>query len=280
MISTSEIAPSPALAPFVRCYTFRAFDTAGQDLIKPWHASPEMTMPFFFKALPVKWVDPETGAVMKRGHHSGAVGLATQYNGDLTFNGTYAFFEISFKPNGFFKIFGIPCNALTNQIFHAGELFDSSINLLFEQLCEAGDLNEMAVWAEQFLLRHLNNRNHIYAVDSITAIAHGILKNSGLITIEQMAYDANMSLRSFERHFSEQVGASPKLFCALARFSRAFALKLQNPAQDWSTIALHCGYFDQTHLIKDFKRFAGSPPVQFLKQTPLTQEVYTSRVEV
>lgn len=29
MITTSEIAPSPALAPFVRCYTYREFDTKG-----------------------------------------------------------------------------------------------------------------------------------------------------------------------------------------------------------------------------------------------------------
>lgn len=61
MITTSEIAPSPALAPFVHCYAYREFDTNGFDVIKPWHASHEMYIPFFFKAVPVKLVDSETG---------------------------------------------------------------------------------------------------------------------------------------------------------------------------------------------------------------------------
>lgn len=38
MIATFEIAPSPALAQYVRCYTLREFDTGGKDLIKPWPA--------------------------------------------------------------------------------------------------------------------------------------------------------------------------------------------------------------------------------------------------
>ena len=66
MITTSEIAPSPTLAPFVRCYTYREFDTRGSDLVKSWHASHEVSMPFFFKALPVKLTDPQTGQNLKR----------------------------------------------------------------------------------------------------------------------------------------------------------------------------------------------------------------------
>jgi len=41
MITTTEIAPAPALAPFIRCYVFREFDTERFDLVKPWHASHE-----------------------------------------------------------------------------------------------------------------------------------------------------------------------------------------------------------------------------------------------
>jgi|KBSSwiStaDraftv2_1062776.scaffolds.fasta_scaffold6362777_1 hypothetical protein len=41
MITTTEIAPAPALAPFIRCYVYREFDTERFDLVKPWHASHE-----------------------------------------------------------------------------------------------------------------------------------------------------------------------------------------------------------------------------------------------
>ncbi len=68
-ITTTEIAPSAVLAPFVRCYSYREFDTKGLYLIKPWHASHEIAMPFFFKAEPLQLTDPQTGQILKRGNY-------------------------------------------------------------------------------------------------------------------------------------------------------------------------------------------------------------------
>lgn len=280
MITTSEIAPAPALAPFVRCYALREFDTKNRDLIKPWHASHEITMPFFFKAMPLHLIDPQTGQILKRGSYGCITGLGTQYNGEMTFNGAYAFFEISFKPNGFNKIFRLPAAEITNQITDADAIFDATFKSFFEQLFAAKGLTEMVSLADAYLLYYLKKQRAVDYKDAITSISNVILKYAGLVHVEQLASDANMSIRTFERHFTEQVGVSPKLFCCVNRFNRAFALKLRNPEKDWTSIAYECGYFDQMHLIKDFKRFAGSSPSLFLKHTPLIKENYTSRVEV
>ncbi len=279
MITTSEIAPSPVLAPFVRCYSYREFDTKGLDLIKPWHASHEISMPFFFKAIPVQLINPNTGQVLKKGSYGGVTGLATQYNGLMTFNGCYAFFEILFKPNGFYKIFRLPSCEITNQIIHANDIFDTKISFFFEQLCMANGLKEMASLADTCLLSYVKKQKSLYHKDCITRISCEILKNAGFVNIDKLAYDANMSLKSLERHFTEQVGISPKLYCCITRFNHALALKLKNPKKNWTSIALACGYFDQMHLIKDFKKFSGNAPSIFLKQTPLTKEIYMSRVD-
>lgn len=63
MITTSEIAPSPALVPFIPSYTYREFDTNGTDIIKPRHASHLTNIIFFFKDVPAKLTDPVTVAV-------------------------------------------------------------------------------------------------------------------------------------------------------------------------------------------------------------------------
>ncbi len=84
-----------------------------------------------------------------------------------------------------------------------------------------------------------------------------------------------MSIRSFERHFNEQVGMSPKQLCCVTRFNHALDLKLKTPAIDWTTIAYKSGYFDQMHLIKDFKRHCGDAPATLLKETPLLVKTYT-----
>lgn len=278
MVTASEIAPSFVLAPFVRCYAYRTFDTKGLNLIKPLHASHEILMPFFFKAVPVKLVDPETGKILKTGKNCGIVGLSCQYNGDMIFNGCYSFFEIIFKPHGFNKIFLIPSYEIIDRIVWGEEIFDSGIKILLEQLFHANSLTEMAALADAYLLHYLKKQKTVDYKDSITGTVNSIIKNAGLINIERLAYNANMSIRNFERHFNASVGISPKLLCCITRFNHALELKLKNPGIKWTSIAHQLGYFDQMHLIKDFKKFTGGTPSFLLKHIPLFKQNYTSMV--
>jgi AraC-like DNA-binding protein len=41
---------------------------------------------------------------------------------------------------------------------------------------------------------------------------------------------------------------------------------LPTPAVRWADIAADCGYFDQSHFIKEFRRFAGAPPAEFMRR--------------
>ena len=278
VITTSEIAPSPILAPFLRCYNYREFDTKGLDMEKPWHAPKEMTMVFFFKAKPIKLVDQQTNQIIKKGTYCDITGLATHYLGMATFNGPYSFFEICFRPNGFNTIFGLPLHAITDHIIAAEDILDLTFKELYEQLCEAKDLAAMGILADAYLVATLKERKSVDLKNGITWISNLIIKNPGLLNVTQLAYSANMCVRNFERHFSDQVGMSPKLFCSVVRFNHALDLKLRSPGKDWTSIAFECGYFDQMHLIKDFKRFSGNAPSVFVKQTPLSEQQYSGQM--
>jgi hypothetical protein len=74
-----------------------------------------------------------------------------------------------------------------------------------------------------------------------------------------------MSVRNFQRKFKEQVGISPKLYTKNFRFNESLKLKIMHPEQSWASVAYECGYFDQMHLIKDFKAFTGFTPFDFFK---------------
>jgi len=126
-----------------------------------------------------------------------------------------------------------------------------------------------------FFSRFLNKQKGIDLRDSITVISNIMLHKAGLVSIEKFAYQANMSMRNFERRFSENIGISPKLYCRIIRFNHALELKLKNPKQNWSSIAQECGYFDQMHFIKDFKQFADGSPNTFLNQSPPPKENIT-----
>ncbi|MEP6682779.1 MAG: helix-turn-helix domain-containing protein, partial [Parafilimonas sp.] len=149
---------------------------------------------------------------------------------------------------------------------------------LLEQLYYAKGVTEMADLVNAWLLQYLNKQNHVDYKDRITAAANLIIKKAGLISMNHLACYINMSIRSFERHFNEEIGISPKHLCCITRFNHALELKLRKPNIDWTFIAHQCGYFDQTHLIKDFKRFCGNAPASLLKHVPLLEESYTSRI--
>ncbi|HRQ52019.1 MAG TPA: hypothetical protein PLR74_15835, partial [Agriterribacter sp.] len=237
MITTTEILPAPDLAPFVRCYAFREFDTKGANLIKPWHASHEISLFFFFKALPVQLTEPVTGEILKKGSYCDIVGIGTQYNGDMLFNGCYAFFEVDFKAGGFNKIFNIYGSEFINQIVCGEDIFNDEIKILYEQLYVAENTGAMAGLVNTFLLSYLNKQRLSDPKDIIMRASNLIIKSDGNANISNLANISNMSLRNFERHFIRQTGTPPKLLCSIARFNHAFSIKLANPRQSWASIA-------------------------------------------
>ena len=52
----------------------------------------------------------------------------------------------------------------------------------------------------------------------------------------------------------------------IARFQQALRMKLADKAS-WSQVACNLEYFDQAHMIRDFKVFAGEVPVRVLHET-------------
>jgi methylphosphotriester-DNA--protein-cysteine methyltransferase len=72
----------------------------------------------------------------------------------------------------------------------------------------------------------------------------------------------NMSTRQFERRFLTRVGLSPKLFCRIQRFSHVF--QVFEAGRNWAQAAVECGYYDQAHLVKNFREFSGDAPSQLL----------------
>ncbi|WP_370636604.1 helix-turn-helix domain-containing protein [Spirosoma sp. KNUC1025] len=92
-----------------------------------------------------------------------------------------------------------------------------------------------------------------------------------------MASQACLSPRQLERKFYERLGLSPKTFTRQVRFSRSIRQKEQQPEVDWLEVAVSCGYYDLSHMRRDFTEFAGSTPTLLLQEE--TQSIvrpYTS----
>ena len=99
------------------------------------------------------------------------------------------------------------------------------------------------------------------ALHAVALIEHA----QGALRVDQLAAQLHVSRQHLAAQFRQQVGISPKLFARISRFRAVNNALKTLPAQaDWAQVALQYGYFDQSHLIRDFQDFARASPQAWL----------------
>jgi AraC-like DNA-binding protein len=88
--------------------------------------------------------------------------------------------------------------------------------------------------------------------------------NSGCVSLDKVALQTGLSARQFRRICRQQIGVSPKLLARVLRFRKALG-QLRDQAGEHAGLAADCGYFDQSHFIAEFQRFAGQTPAAYLR---------------
>lgn len=272
MLTTSLIHPHPALNDLIYNYAICQIDE-NINLTYPWFANHETTLGLFLGDTPVLIKTSEPEGERKNTSKICLFGLVTEFAGTVHFKGKCNTFLIEFKPNGFNKLFRIPAHEICNSTFSATELIGNEVAHLYEQILHANSLEEKVRFADNYLLNIINSQKAAYLNDGITKISYQLLNNSHSGNISAYAYKANMSMRNFERRFNEQVGTSPKLFCRLLRFNKAFKAKINFPEMSWADIAYESGYYDTMHLIKEFKQFANASPAALFHENPHFMDV-------
>lgn len=93
--------------------------------------------------------------------------------------------------------------------------------------------------------------------------AHLVLHAADRLTsanVNVVADDLGVSERHLRRVFRETVGVSPKTFAKLGRFHRALRAAREGGHGGWASIAAAAGYYDQAHLIAEFRAITGVTP--------------------
>jgi AraC-like DNA-binding protein len=166
--------------------------------------------------------------------------------------------KVGFQAGGLYRFLGIPMNELLcNDAFDGLDLLGNEMDEVNEKLWEATSFFEMKTIVEVFLLKRAGRLKQVLPIDYVLPL---LIKEHGLLKIDQLASQACLSTRQFERVFQQRIGLPPKHFSRLVRFAQAWIIKEQQPGISWINIAHQCGYFDQMHLIRDFQEFAGVNP--------------------
>jgi AraC-like DNA-binding protein len=182
--------------------------------------------------------------------------------------------RVDFVPGGLYRMLGIPMHELFDGGFNMLDFFGAEIKGINEQLQHLSDLEDGKNIVETFLLNHVASLKAMLPFDSALRL---LLHHNGDMSMEKTASLACLSLKQFERKCMERIGMNPKLYARILKFSKAYRIHEAFPQLSWTKIAHEAGYYDQMHMIRDFKVFAGVNPSvieQQLLSTPLRMQKY------
>ena len=251
--------PRVELQPFVETYGVREANFAVKQAYVPLPARRDCFLEFYLEGR-YRIVTVATGAE-HWAPRCVLVGPSTQRREDLKLSGVLHVFSIRFSPTGFRALFGIPSRLLRDQAIEAEVALGPEIIELHEQLSSA----EPAQWesiADQYLIKRMRMVEE--SAESRTAGEAAALMqwSRGRMSVFEIATRSAVSPRHLERLFQEQVGVSPKVFGKLLRLEHA--LELAGAKSNWADIASRCGYFDQSHMVRDFRAMIKATPVEFM----------------
>jgi AraC-like DNA-binding protein len=172
---------------------------------------------------------------------------------------------VIFSSIGLYRLFGINMKELENKVQDA-TLFINEKEIsecrrkIFDLEAERGKISIV----EGFLIDQL--RKSTLELRRFDEIIRFIQEKKGYTEIGDLCYQSNMSLKTFERHFDQKIGICPKTYCEITRFATAF--KMIKSGKNVFQILNRCGYVDQAHLIREFKKFTGNTPKYYYKNLP------------
>src|SRR6478752_8517000 len=170
---------------------------------------------------------------------------------------------IEFSPQGAYRFFHFTFNDIQNQIYSLSDLLGNIGKRLTEQINNTTSVQQKIGLLQQFLLKQLSLQDEDlifeYCVEKITA-------SKGRITIKELEKKTGYSSRWLNMKFNGKLGVSPKNLSTIIRFKECYKACLDGNEKSFFKNDFYELYYDQSHFIKDFKRFVGLSPTKFEKQ--------------
>jgi AraC-like DNA-binding protein len=247
--------PHPSLAPFVerlwhldetadrapRCARERALPTGRVDLV------------IRLSPAPIRIFEDVEGQAARTFGHAVVVGARASFHVRDTSSPSCSV-GAHLRPGGAAAVLGIPAGELAGRHTTLGDLWGRQS--LRERLLDETSPHARLVLLEDCLLARLTVRPK----DPAVAHALALLGTTGGCSTARLARETGLSQRWLIERFRAAVGLTPKVYARILRFQNAIAQAGLARSLGWAQVALRCGYYDQSHLSREFQAIAGMPP--------------------
>lgn len=178
--------------------------------------------------------------------------------------------DLKLSPLGAYRLLGVPMSEVANDVSDLADVLGPDAARLTERLANTPDWTERFAVLDAFLLDRLATGPE--PAPEVGWVWRRLVDSGGAVPVGALAQEVGWSRRHLVSRFRQQVGLAPKTIARIVRFGRL----LDRAGQaDWSRLAAECGYYDQAHMNRDFREFAGTTPTDYLARLEVTSVQYS-----
>jgi AraC-like DNA-binding protein len=192
----------------------------------------------------------------------------------ITHGGSQSGVQLSLSPLGARAVLGVPAGELAGQDLHASAVLGPFADQVQDRLQSARSWSQRFAVLDQLLVARLERRpgpgpGRPGAAGrlrpEVVRAWQQILASAGRVGVRDLAAEVGCSPRHLGELFRSEIGLAPKAAARVARFDRARRrLQAEQRPGTLADLAADCGYYDQSHLNRDFRSLAGAAPLEWL----------------
>lgn len=184
----------------------------------------------------------------------------------LTLRGAIGGFSLTLRPGAALDLFGVPAHELAQRMEAWDTLVPAAQRSLPERLREAPDdatRSSLLLAALQAMSGQAQDDDRRRALHAAALLREGTAGRS----VRGLAATLGVGERRLQQIFRAQVGLSPRAYARLARMHACLRLLRRPAAMPWAELAVEGGFYDQSHLVNEFRALCGLTPQQFLRRS-------------
>lgn len=169
---------------------------------------------------------------------------------------------IKFKQGGLYHFFNHPVAQFSDRVVNLSDVMKVEAEQLRFVLSRASETDEIRIKLNQFFLKRVVTQSK--CSDIVEFAVNNLRVNESTSTVRNLCETSQISNKHMISLFNQKVGLSPKIIHRINKFTKVIELLQVKKPKTWPEIAFECQYYDQAHLINEFKGFSGMSPKIYL----------------
>lgn len=172
---------------------------------------------------------------------------------------------ITLQPAAAEVLLGVPAGELTGTVVPLDALWPHDCDALLSRLQQqTSDAARIDVLQSELAgrLRHGTPAVHRTATHALRLL----IEAGGQVSVRDLASAVGVGERRLQQLFNTHIGLSPSVWRRLARLHGCLRALRRQTQPEWSDVALEAGYYDQSHLINEFRTLCGCTPTEFRRE--------------